>query len=116
MDMDPNVSMILTALLILIGGVVVAGFFYWRRQLDDGRLAKYVDWLVGAAEQQWAHLPGPQRRDWVIARLKERFPWFDEDLAKILIESAVLRVNQMKQPKQPADAPSQTVEWRGRRN
>lgn len=114
--MDSNVSTILTAAIVLLGSVVITGVIYWRSQFNDSRLAKYVDWFVGAAEQQWAHLPGPQRRDWVVARLKERLPWLDEELASTLIEAAVLRVNQYKQHKQQPDAPSRTAEWRGRGN
>lgn len=115
--MDSNVSMLLTALLVVIGSAVLAGFFYWRRQLNDTRLAWIVDRLVEWAEHEWGNIPGPERQRKVVAYIKQRLPWVDEEFAIMLIKSAVLRLDptKPKQAKQP-DAPRQMAEWRGRRD
>lgn len=117
MELDNTIiSMVATAILFLLGGVALAAFAYWRRQINDTRLGKYVDWAVEAAEQQMAHMPGQMRRQWVIDQLKARLPWLDEEFAKLLIESAVLRVNQSKSIKTTvADEPAGPPEWRGQR-
>lgn len=98
-----NIFNILITVGIALGVIAVYGGLLlgqsWLRHsqttTDEKRMGQIIDVLVAAAEQ--IHQPmgkGETKLDWVLTQLKKRVTEFDEDLARVLIEAAVHRMNQ----------------------
>lgn len=81
----------------IYGGLLLAQSWLRHSQnaTDEKRMGQIIDVLVAASEQ--IHQPmgkGETKLDWVLTQLKKRVTEFDEDLARVLIEAAVHRMNQ----------------------
>lgn len=68
---------------------------HYQTTTDEKRMGQIIDVLVTAAEQMDQRMgSGEKKLDWVLTQLKKRVSEFDEDLARVLIEAAVHRMNQ----------------------
>lgn len=95
--MDPQ---LLTALALnALAAAVIVALWIWARQTlrqhQGSEIAGYVATLVAAAEQQFA--TNPERRAWVIAQARERFPRLKTDILITLLEAAVYDLNRDQQ-------------------
>ena len=91
--MDPN-AITAYAVTILILAAIVAGWAYLRRVLANDsttQAAEYIKTLVKAAEQQFS--ANDERRAWVVAQVRERYPQIPIDMLLAVLEAAVYDLN-----------------------
>ena len=92
--MDPQ-TITAYAITVLILAAIVAGWAYLRRMLandDNAAAVAYIQTLVKAAEQQFS--ANDERRAWVVAQVRERYPKIPIDLILAVLEAAVYDLNQ----------------------
>ena len=92
--MDPN-AITAYAVTALILAAIVAGWAYLRRVLANDsttQAAEYIRVLVKAAEQQFE--ANDERRAWVVAQVRERYPKIPIDMLLAVLEAAVYDLNQ----------------------
>lgn len=111
MDISEIINTLGTSLgvIALYGGLLLGRT--WLRQhqsiANETRLGTLVDILVTAAEQMNKRMgSGDEKLNWVIAQLKQRVSDFDEDLARVLIEAAVKRMNDRQAIQFAAEPPA----------
>ena len=91
--MDPN-TITAYAVTALILAAIVAGWAYLRRVLANDsttQAAEYIKTLVKAAEQQFS--ANDERRAWVVAQVRERYPQIPIDMLLAVLEAAVYDLN-----------------------
>ena len=91
--MDPN-TITAYAVTALILAAIVAGWAYLRRVLANDsttQAAEYIRTLVKAAEQQFS--ANDERRAWVVAQVRERYPKIPIDMLLAVLEAAVYDLN-----------------------
>ena len=91
--MDPN-AITAYAVTALILAAIVAGWAYLRRVLANDsttQAAEYIRTLVKAAEQQFS--ANDERRAWVVAQVRERYPKIPIDMLLAVLEAAVYDLN-----------------------
>ena len=84
--MDPN-AITAYAVTALILAAIVAGWAYLRRVLANDsttQAAEYIRVLVKAAEQQFE--ANDERRAWVVAQVRERYPRIPIDMLLAVLE------------------------------
>ena len=92
--MDPQ-TITAYAITVLILAAIVAGWAYLRRVLANDsttQAAEYIRVLVKAAEQQFE--ANDERRAWVVAQVRERYPKIPIDMLLAVLEAAVYDLNQ----------------------
>ena len=91
--MDPQ-TITAYAITVLILAAIVAGWAYLRRMLandDNAAAVAYIQTLVKAAEQQFT--ANDERRAWVVAQVRERYPKIPIDMILAVLEAAVYDLN-----------------------
>lgn len=84
-------AFLVTVTLIMIAWLLYSGVTEWRKTTQEQKVFM-IETLVAAAQQLYGKDPGTLRFDWVVQRVKERWPNTDEKELEELIEAAVYRL------------------------
>lgn len=102
------------ALALLVVGAYAAliAARSWIKQskdaLEESRFGWLIEHLVQAAEEQIkGRGQGEAKLEWVLTKLDERVPGFDEELAETVIKAAVHRIHQAYAENIPSHQASQ---------
>lgn len=94
MEMENVLTIVAAVLLVALGYL---GIKDWSKASVDEKIAR-IDQLVQAAEQIYKKQPGSARLRWVMDRLSDYYKTKDTAELRELVEAAVFRVNNMRQP------------------